>query len=109
MRACAKIRGAWPSFLGQIHLTVGGLHFQKSASFFSGFCMPAYLMQWLVCRYPSGARYEGAWWKNVKHGWGVYHYADGGKFEGFFKDGQRSGLGVRTWPAGNAKVASHSI
>jgi hypothetical protein len=58
----------------------------------------------VLYRYASGARYEGLWKDNAKHGRGVYHYADGGKFEGEFVNGSRGGIGVRTWPDGTAKV-----
>lgn len=56
------------------------------------------------CRYASGAKYEGSWKSNLKHGPGVYYYPSGGRFEGEFVDGKRSGVGVRLWPHGAAKV-----
>jgi hypothetical protein len=59
------------------------------------------------CRYASGARYEGKWKGNLKHGNGVYHYSGGGSFEGEFVQGKRSGVGVRLWPHGAAKVNFH--
>lgn len=56
------------------------------------------------CRYASGAKYEGAWKANVKHGHGIFYYTGGGSFEGEFVNGKRSGMGVRLWPHGAAKV-----
>jgi len=33
-------------------------------------------------RFTSGARYEGDWFDNKKHGKGTYYYTDGSRYEG---------------------------
>jgi len=35
-----------------------------------------------MCRFVTGAMYDGEWLDNKKHGQGTYHYTDGSRYEG---------------------------
>ncbi|GKY91224.1 hypothetical protein MPSEU_000095000 [Mayamaea pseudoterrestris] len=45
-----------------------------------------------------GARYEGEFKENLKHGTGIYYFADGSVYDGSWRDGMMAGRGIFTWP-----------
>jgi hypothetical protein len=49
----------------------------------------------------SGARFEGEFKENLKHGMGKYYFADGSVYDGSWRDGMMSGRGIFTWPDGS--------
>jgi len=58
-----------------------------------------------IHRLHSGAKYEGQWRGNQKHGRGVYMWPQGGAYAGEWRGGRRCGLGARTWKDGSKAPA----
>ena len=53
-----------------------------------------------VCRYVSGAVYEGSWMGGKKEGQGVYRYTNGDVYEGSWKNDSKEGQGVMHYGSG---------
>ena len=49
-----------------------------------------------TCEYPSGAKYEGQWTMDAKHGTGKMIWSDGDSYEGDFSEDRMHGTGKFT-------------
>lgn len=54
--------------------------------------------------YPDGAKYEGEWQNNKRHGRGLWTRPDGMKYEGGWENDKPNGQGTLTLPNGNKRI-----
>ncbi|XP_058804014.1 radial spoke head 1 homolog [Phymastichus coffea] len=59
--------------------------------------------------YPDGTRYEGEWKRDMRHGIGAYYYRNGDVYKGSWKRGYRHGLGTYTYAATGSKFYGNWI
>ncbi|MED6256525.1 hypothetical protein ATANTOWER_028102 [Ataeniobius toweri] len=68
------------------------------------YCLPklfnSFSQQGTYC-FKNGARYDGEYSQNKKHGQGTFYYPDRSKYEGSWVEDLREGQGVYTYPNGD--------